>query len=196
MQLSLTLRHRLPKLAALFIDGKVSYRVVSAIAWQTDLVIDDEPAARIDTALAERATSWGRLSDYKLAQAIDFWVDLYDPGALRRTRGRARSRDLEVGDRDDACGHHLGVGPAVCHRRRGAGSPADADGARGLRRRRAHHRPAPRRRPGRARRRRRHARLHLQQRALPVSTQRRASIPCAHPRAHRRKSAATRTPTR
>jgi hypothetical protein len=101
MQLSLTLRNRLPKVAALFISGKVSYRVVSAIAWQTHLVIADEPVALIDTALAERATRWGRLSDYKLAQAIDFWVDLYDPGALRRTRARARSRDLEVGHRDD-----------------------------------------------------------------------------------------------
>jgi Domain of unknown function (DUF222) len=102
MQLSLTLRHRLPKVAALFMAGQVSYRVISAIAWQTNLVIDDEAAARIDTALAERATTWGRLSDYKLAQAIDLWVDLYDPGALRRTRGRARTRDLEVGHRDDA----------------------------------------------------------------------------------------------
>ena len=101
MQLSLTLRDRLPKVAALFIEGKVSYRVVSAIAWQTHLVIEDEPVALIDTALAERATTWGRLSDYKLAQAIDFWVDRYDPGALRRTRARARSRDLEVGHRDD-----------------------------------------------------------------------------------------------
>ena len=101
MQLGLTLRHRLPKVAALFMDGNVSYRVVSAIAWQTDLVIDDEAAALIDTALAQRATRWGRLSDYKLAQAIDVWVDLYDPGALRRTRARARSRDLTVGDRDD-----------------------------------------------------------------------------------------------
>ena len=123
MQLSLTLRHRLPKLAALFIDGKVSYRVVSAIAWQTDLVVDDEPAARIDTALAERATSWGRLSDYKLAQAIDLWVDLYDPGALRRTRGRARTRNLEVGERDDACdttsvwGRLYATDAALLHRR-------------------------------------------------------------------------------
>jgi hypothetical protein len=29
--------------------------------------------------------------------------------------------------------HHLGVGQAVCHRRRGIEAPADADGARGLR---------------------------------------------------------------
>ena len=102
MQLSLTLRHRLPKVAALFMDGKVSYRVVSAIAWQTELVSGDGPCGLIDTALAERAATFGTLSDYKLAQAIDVWVDQYDPGALRRTRERARTRSLEVGDRDDA----------------------------------------------------------------------------------------------
>lgn len=80
MSLSLTLRHRLPKVAALYAEGKVSYRVVSAIAWHTDLVTDGEPAALIDAALAKQAAKFGRLSDYKLAQAVDFWVDRHDPG--------------------------------------------------------------------------------------------------------------------
>src|ERR1700736_1045002 len=66
MQLALTLRHRLPKVAALYVEGKVSYRVISAIAWQTDLVTDGEPVALIDAALAKHAGRWGRLSDYKL----------------------------------------------------------------------------------------------------------------------------------
>ena len=101
MTLSLTLRHRLPKVAALYADGKVSYRVISAIAWHTDLVTDGEPVAQIDAALATQAAKWGRLSDYKLAQAIDVWVDLHDPGALRRTRSRARNRDFQVGDEHD-----------------------------------------------------------------------------------------------
>jgi hypothetical protein len=101
MTLSLTLRHRMPKVAALYMDGKVSYRVISAIAWQTHLVDDDEPLHLIDTALAEHAAKWGELSDYKLTQAIDLWVDRYDPDALRRVRNQARSRDLHVGKKDD-----------------------------------------------------------------------------------------------
>jgi hypothetical protein len=123
MQLALTLRHRLPKVAALYLDGKVSYRVISAIAWQIDLVIDGEPVALIDAALEKQAAKWGRLSDYKLAQAIDFWVDLHDPGALRRTRTRARSRYLEVGDKDDSsdtssvCGRLYATDAAVLKRR-------------------------------------------------------------------------------
>ena len=58
---------------------------------------------KIDTALAERATPWERLSDYKLSQAIDFWIDRYYPGALRRIQTRARGRGLEAGSRDDDC---------------------------------------------------------------------------------------------
>ena len=101
MQLALALRHRLPRVAALYLEGKVSYRVIAAIAWQIDLVEDGEPVTLIDTALAKQAARWGRLSDYQLAQAIDFWVDLHDPGALRRTRNRAQGRCLQVGDKDD-----------------------------------------------------------------------------------------------
>jgi hypothetical protein len=51
--------------------------------------------------VAKLAAKFGRLSDYKLAQAIDVSIDLHDPGALRRTRNRARSRKFEVGDNDD-----------------------------------------------------------------------------------------------
>ena len=99
MQLSLTLRDRLPRVAALYLDGRVSHRVISAIGWHTFLVQDHEALGLIDTALRGHAEKWGRHSNYQLAQAIDFWVDRHDPGALRHTRGlpsrrqpRARSQ--------------------------------------------------------------------------------------------------------
>jgi hypothetical protein len=38
MSLALALRHRLPKVAALYAAGQVNYPVISAIAWHTDLV--------------------------------------------------------------------------------------------------------------------------------------------------------------
>ena len=104
MHLSQALRHRLPRVAALFMAGRVSYRVCRAIAWRTDLVEDDEALALLDGAVAEAALKWGALSDYKLDQAIDLWVDRYDPGALRRTRANARSRDVALGSRDDEAG--------------------------------------------------------------------------------------------
>jgi hypothetical protein len=103
MSLSLTLRHRLPQVATLYLAGNVSFRVVSAISWRTHFVDDDEPLAHIDAALAARAAAWGELSDYKLEQAIDMWVSRHDPDALRRTRPGEPSRDLHVGKKKDDC---------------------------------------------------------------------------------------------
>ncbi len=101
MTLSLTLRRRLPKVAGLYADGKVTYRIVTAIAWHTDLVADGEPIALIDAALAAHAAKWGRLSDYKLSQAIDVLVDHHDPGGLRRVRSRMKDRWLDIGREHD-----------------------------------------------------------------------------------------------
>ena len=58
----------------------------------------------VDTALAEQATTWGPLSAAKLEKAIDASIDRYDPGAMRRTRASARSRDVCIGASDDDVG--------------------------------------------------------------------------------------------
>ena len=100
MRLALALAQRLPRLAALFADGRVGHRVVSAIVWRTCLVEDPDAQAAIDAALAEQARTLGVLSDYKLEQAVDSLVDRFDPGGLRRTRARSRSRDIQIGDGD------------------------------------------------------------------------------------------------
>lgn len=104
MHLSQALCRRLPKVAGLFLAGQLSYRVFAAVAWRTDLVQDDEALALIDSAIAEHFGTWGPMSDYKLEQAIDKWVDRYDPGALRQTRVSARSRDVQIGSRNDDAG--------------------------------------------------------------------------------------------
>ncbi len=104
MHLSQALCHRLPKVAALFTAGRLSYRMFAAIAWRTDLVQDDEAIASIDSAIAGNFGTWGPLSDYKLEQAIDAWVVRYDPGALRQARASARSRDVQIGTRNDETG--------------------------------------------------------------------------------------------
>ncbi|CKR27327.1 DUF222 domain-containing protein [Mycobacterium tuberculosis] len=103
MHLSLTL-NRLPQVAALFLAGQLSARLVSIIAWRTYLVRDPEALSLLDAALAKHATAWGPLSAPKLEKAIDSWIDRYDPAALRRTRISARSRDLCIGDPDEDAG--------------------------------------------------------------------------------------------
>jgi hypothetical protein len=101
MRIAVALRDRLPRIAALYMQGLANSRVVSAITWRTQLVEDPEAIALIDAALAESARAWGRLSEQKLDQHIDTWVERFDPAALRRTESSMRSRDFSIGDLDD-----------------------------------------------------------------------------------------------
>ncbi|KAA0108208.1 HNH endonuclease [Mycolicibacterium sp. P1-5] len=96
MLMAISLRHRLPRVAALFSQGLLSYRVCGAIVDRTDLIGDPATLTLVDRHLADEAVSWGPMSNLKLQRAIDFWVDRYDPGAVRRTRTRVRDRDVVV----------------------------------------------------------------------------------------------------
>lgn len=104
MHQAVALRDRLPEVAALFYDGAISARLAAAIVWHTDLIKDPDTLRLVDTALAKSAARYGPLSVNKTAQAIDAIVDRYDPGALRRTRAAARSRDLVVDLANDESG--------------------------------------------------------------------------------------------
>jgi hypothetical protein len=96
MYLALALRDRLPQVGALFADGMISARLAATIVWHTNLINDSETLRLVDKALAEDATRFGPLSVNKTAEAIESIVDRYDPGALRRTRATARSRDVVI----------------------------------------------------------------------------------------------------
>ncbi|BBY60425.1 hypothetical protein MSAR_35610 [Mycolicibacterium sarraceniae] len=96
MMTAVGLRHRFPQVAALFTAGTLSYRVCEAIVDRTHLVRDPDTLAVLDRAIATDAVEWGPKSALKLRRAIDFWVDRYDPGALRRTQSRMRDRDIVV----------------------------------------------------------------------------------------------------
>jgi uncharacterized protein DUF222 len=100
MDMATMLRDRFPLVNALFLTGGLNARRVWVISDRTYLVSDAHALAELDHAIAERITAWGPLSEYKLAKAIDVWVDKIDPGALRRTRNKARTRDFTVADTD------------------------------------------------------------------------------------------------
>lgn len=104
IELAVTLRDRLPKVGARFLGGHLSAAMVSTIVFRTALVRDEVALAHIDSELADNAAGWGPLSQHKLEQAVDFWVDRHDPDAVRRLRNSVRVRDFTVGDRDDATG--------------------------------------------------------------------------------------------
>ncbi|OBA64075.1 hypothetical protein A5647_03155 [Mycobacterium sp. 1100029.7] len=96
MYLAVTLRDRLPRVGALLATGVISARLAASIVWHTDLINDPETLRLVDAALAEDAARYGPLSANKTAQAIDAVVDRHDPGALRRIRATARSRDITI----------------------------------------------------------------------------------------------------
>ncbi|MGV0646782.1 DUF222 domain-containing protein, partial [Mycolicibacterium sp. XJ2546] len=104
MRIGLALRERLPKLAARFSAGEISAKLVATISWRTHLVVDAELMARIDDAVAERAVSWGALSEERLELAIDAIVETHDPDARRRFHEAARKCDVRFGKPDDETG--------------------------------------------------------------------------------------------
>ena len=104
MYLAQSLRERLPRVAALFLRGRISARLVAAISWRTHLVTDDQAMSLIDADVAHIAETWGPLSDTKLEQAIDALVDKHDPQARQWFTEAARGLNIEFGKPDDTSG--------------------------------------------------------------------------------------------
>ncbi|MDD7811344.1 DUF222 domain-containing protein [Mycobacterium sp. CSUR Q5927] len=104
MYLATALRERLPKVAALFLDGAINTRLVATIVWRTTLITNPYLLDAVDTDLAEIATGLGPLSAAKTAAAIDALIDRYDPDAIRRQQRDARGRDIVVDTRNSENG--------------------------------------------------------------------------------------------
>ena len=95
LMLAMALRERLPRVAEVFAAGRIGLRMVKTICHRTALIADPQARAKVDIELADAVAGWGRLSDAKVEQAIDYWVDRYDPYALRRIERRARGRHVD-----------------------------------------------------------------------------------------------------
>jgi Domain of unknown function (DUF222) len=96
LMIARALRERLPRVAEVFAAGQIAYRQVNAIVYRTALIRDPEARAKVDTELAAAAVDWGQLSIAKTEAAIDYWVDRYDPDALRRVELSARGRHVDI----------------------------------------------------------------------------------------------------
>lgn len=93
---AVALRDRLPKVAEVFRAGRVSHRLVKAVLVRTELVEDPAALTGLDAKLAERIVAWGPLSDKRMTDRIDYWVEEFDPGAIRRTTLVAESREVRI----------------------------------------------------------------------------------------------------
>lgn len=90
------LHDRLPRVAAVFATGAVSYALVCTVVFRTALVKEAEALADVDAEIAEHCRDWARWPLARLEQTIDYVVDRCDPYALRRCVTAARSRNVTV----------------------------------------------------------------------------------------------------
>ncbi|KUI45166.1 HNH endonuclease [Mycobacterium sp. IS-1590] len=104
LEIAIALRDRLPRTNAVFLTGAITYRTVAAIVFRTYLIQDGDALAKADSAIAAHVEGWTALSLNKLHSAIDYWVDRYDPAAVRRAENSSRSRYVEVKDSRDGSG--------------------------------------------------------------------------------------------
>jgi hypothetical protein len=104
MRIAQALRDRLPRTAALFATGAVSATVIDAITWRTHLVDDEDALALIDAAIAGEAGAYGAHSEKDLINAVDLWVEKFDPEAVVRSKRNAKDLYVEFDDKDDPNG--------------------------------------------------------------------------------------------
>lgn len=98
------LRDRMPRMAEVFAAGAISYRLVEIVLARTRLVRDPEVMAKIDAEVAAQIAGWTTLSKTKAQNAIDYWIDRYDPAAVRRTETSSRGRCVDVHISTDGSG--------------------------------------------------------------------------------------------
>jgi hypothetical protein len=89
-------RERLPRVGEVFAAGQVSFRLVNAIVYRSGWVRDPAARATVDTEVAGVVLEWGSLSMTRAEAAIDYWVDRYDPDAVRRVEASARGRHVDI----------------------------------------------------------------------------------------------------
>lgn len=101
MRIAVALRDRLPTVAERYLQGRLSFRLISEITWRTRLVEDWQALALLDAALADKALRWGSLSDAALVRAIDALITRFDPDAVTRAQDAVKNRDFRIGAHDD-----------------------------------------------------------------------------------------------
>jgi hypothetical protein len=98
LRYGLVLAERLPKLGALFAAGEVDFRVISAVVFRTELMIDEDALVQLDRWLVRNAPRWSRSSYNKIVEVVDFWIQKLEPAAVRV------ARELDEG-------RHVGISP-------------------------------------------------------------------------------------
>ena len=100
LRYAIALRERLPRVAEVFAEGLIDFRVMAAVVMRTELVGDAELVAKLDAAIAQHAPKWMRLSGPKLFERIDWWVVRFDPAGQRVPREHTEDRYVDIAPTD------------------------------------------------------------------------------------------------
>ncbi|HUB57440.1 MAG TPA: HNH endonuclease signature motif containing protein [Mycobacterium sp.] len=101
LRYAIALRQRLPRVAEVFAQGLIDFRLMAAVVSRTELVQDPALVAKLDAAVARHAAKWMRLSSPKLVERIDMWVARFDPAGKRVPGERTENRYVEIAPTDD-----------------------------------------------------------------------------------------------
>ncbi|HEX7323663.1 MAG TPA: DUF222 domain-containing protein, partial [Mycobacterium sp.] len=96
LRIGLALSDRLPRLGALFAAGAVDFQLVSAVVQRTELMIDPGAIPRMDRWLQRNAPRWGNWSRNRIVEAVDYWVQVLEPAAMREMRSLDEGRRIGV----------------------------------------------------------------------------------------------------
>ncbi|MGA8329951.1 MAG: HNH endonuclease signature motif containing protein, partial [Mycobacterium sp.] len=100
LRYAIVLRDRLPRVAEVFAQGLIDFRMMSAVVSRTELIEDPTLIAKLDAALARHAPNWMRLSGPKLFERIDMWVVRFDPAGKRVPGQHTENRYVEIAPTD------------------------------------------------------------------------------------------------
>lgn len=96
LRYGLALAERLPKLGALFAAGEVDFRVIAAVVYRSELMLDADALVRLDQWLVANANRWSRWPHSKIVEVVDYWIQKLEPVAARVARDADEDRQVGV----------------------------------------------------------------------------------------------------
>ncbi|CAJ1494466.1 DUF222 domain-containing protein [[Mycobacterium] kokjensenii] len=96
LRIGLALRERLPRFEALFAAGVVDFQIVAAVVHRSELMLDLDAIPRLDRWLERNAPRWGKWSRARIVEAVDYWIQVLEPVAVREARATEATRHIGI----------------------------------------------------------------------------------------------------
>ena len=93
------MHERLPKVAQVFATGDIGFHAFTTIVSRTDLIVDPDVLAKVDTRIAVNVVRWPSLT--RPSAKVDAIVARVDADAVRRRNERQVDRQVWIGADQD-----------------------------------------------------------------------------------------------